>query len=238
MQTDLKIATSQGIEVKARSIYLEEYSKPSEAKFLFCYKITISNKSDKRVKLLNRHWIIIDSNSKKEEVQGAGVVGQQPELDPGQSHEYMSFCTLETNFGTMEGHYEILLDDGSTFFAAIPRFYLAETLNQFDKPKYQRGQIVTNEQEEYRGIITDYDMYFMNDEEIYNKSKYKPAKDKPWYYILIDGTNAISYVAEEHLQVDNNQEDIEHPLLDFFFDGFNGQKYIRNDKTWDELKTA
>ncbi|MBT6843091.1 MAG: Co2+/Mg2+ efflux protein ApaG [Candidatus Melainabacteria bacterium] len=238
MTTDSKLCISQGVEVKASSIYLEEYSKPSEYKFLFCYKITITNKSDQKVKLLNRHWIIIDSNSKQEEVQGPGIVGQQPEIEPNESHEYLSFCNLETHFGTMEGSYEMEKADSSKFQAIIPQFYLADNLNQFDKPKYKRGQTIKHPQEDYRGIIADFDMYFINDEEIYNKSKYKPAKNKPWYYVLIDGTNAISYVAEEHLEPDEDPENIEHPLIEFFFNGFDGNKYIRNDKTWDELKRS
>lgn len=236
MVIDSKLSINQKIEVKAHSIFLEEYSKASEDKFLFCYKITITNNSPQKVKLLNRHWIIIDSNSKKEEVEGPGVVGQQPELKPGESHEYMSFCNLETHFGTMEGFYEMEAADGNKFLAEVKRFFLADNLNQFDKPKYKRGQVVKHPQEEYRGIITDFDMYFINDEEIYNKSKYKPAKDKPWYYVLIDGSNAISYVAEEHLEIDEDQDNLEHPLVEFFFDGFDGEKYVRNGKSWDELK--
>lgn len=238
MTTDSKVLINHDIQVKASSVYLEEYSKPKEGKFLFCYKITISNNSNQKVKLLNRHWIIIDSNSKREEVQGPGVVGQQPELDPGENHEYMSFCNLETHFGTMEGSYEMQGADGSIFLAQIPRFYLADNLNEFDKPKYKRGQIVKHPQEQYLGVVTDYDMYFINDEEIYNKSKYKPAKDKPWYYVLIDGTNAISYVAEEHLEINQDQKKIEHPLVEFFFDDFNGSQYLRNEKSWDELKRS
>lgn len=236
-KTNSKSAVDHGVKVQALTVYLDEYSNPKKHKYLFCYKIRISNESKQTVQLLNRHWIIIDSNSKIEEVQGPGVVGQQPILEPGQSHEYFSFCNLETNFGTMEGSYEMLDAEGQTFMAAIPRFYLAETLNQFDKPLFKRGHIVKHKSDDYRALITDYDMYFMNDEEIYNKNDPKPAKDKPWYYVLIDGTNAISYVAQEQLELDmNDNESMSHPLVDFFFTGFDGEKYIRNDKTWDELK--
>jgi ApaG protein len=235
-----EIKTESQVDVSAKTIYLEEYSKPAEKSFLFCYKISITNNGNKKVKLLNRHWIIIDSDSKKSEVRGPGVVGQQPELAPGESHEYLSFCNLETNFGTMEGSYEMIDEDNNTFFAKIPRFYLADNLNSFDKPSFKRGQIVRHKTEGFRALITDYDMYFINDEEIYNKNSNKPAKNKPWYYVLIDQSNAISYVAEEHLELEDDQESIEHPLLDFFFDGFSTKenKYLRNNKTWDELKRA
>lgn len=240
LMTDININMDSKVKVTAKTIYMEEYSKAPENNFLFCYKITIKNETNKKVKLLNRHWIIIDSNSRKTEVNGPGVVGQQPELEPGESHEYFSFCNLETKFGTMEGSYEMIDEDNNTFFAEIPRFFLSDNLNEFDKPLYKRGQVVKHKKEEFRALITDYDMYFINDEEIYNKNSSKPARNKPWYYVLIDKTNAISYVAQEHLELDENQENIEHPLLDFFFDGFDSKekKFRRNDKTWEELKRA
>jgi hemimethylated DNA binding protein len=78
-------------------------------------------------------------------------------------------------------------------------------------------------------------MYFINDEEIYNKDETKPAKDKPWFYVLINKTNAISYIAQENLVPAGEFVEIEHPLVDFFFKDFDDEKYIRNDKTWDEL---
>jgi ApaG protein len=238
MQETVKSITS-AVEVNAKTIFLEEYSKPSKKQFLFSYKIHIQNNSKETVKLLNRHWIIIDSDSNRNEVKGSGVVGLQPEIAPGHSHEYYSFCNLETNFGTMEGSYEMQnLKTNETFWVMIPRFYLAETLNQFDKPLYSRGSIVSHKNEDIRGVITDYDMYFINDEELYSKSSNKPSRDKPWYYVLIDGTNAISYIPQEHLKLDDNKKEIEHPLVDFFFDDFDGDKYIRNENTWEQLKRA
>jgi ApaG protein len=137
MQETAKSLTS-AVEVSAKTIFLEEYSKPSKKQFLFSYKIRIQNNSKDIVKLLNRHWVIIDSDSNRNEVNGSGVVGLQPEIFPGHYHEYYSFCNLETNFGTMEGSYEMQnLKTSETFFVTIPRFYLAETLNQFDKPLSQ-----------------------------------------------------------------------------------------------------
>lgn len=229
---------SSQVKVQAQTIFLDEYSNAEKSHYLFCYKITITNNNPSKVKLLNRHWIIIDSNSKKTEVKGSGVVGQQPELAPEESYQYYSFCNLETNFGTMEGYYEMLDDNQSNFLVEIPRFFLAENLNEFPKPHFKRGSIVRHKRDGFRAIVTDYDMYFINDEEIYNKDPGKPAKDEPWYYVLIDKTNAINYVAQEYFELDENQEDLEHPLVDFFFDGFNGQRYIRNEKTWEQLKRA
>lgn len=227
------------IVVNAKTIYMDEYSNLQKNSFLFCYKITINNESKDKIKLLNRHWIIIDSNSKKTEVKGAGVLGLQPEIESQKNHEYYSFCNLETNFGTMEGFYEIQkIKSKETFWIEIPRFYLADNLNEFERPKFRRGSIVKDTKNNLRGLITDYDMYFINDEEIYNKSKDQAAKNAPWYYILVDGTNAISYVAQENLIQDEDYKAIEHPLVDFFFDNFNGKSYIRNENTWEQLKRA
>ena len=236
MTTSSSVDVKQNIKVSAKTVFLEDYSKAKENKFLFCYKISIQNNSNKSVKLLNRHWIIIDSNSKKDEVKGSGVLGLQPELSPGAKHEYLSFCNLETNFGTMEGSYEFVDQENNTFFVDIPRFYLADNLNEFDKPRFQRGSIVQHKEDGYYAVVTDYDMYFINDEEIYNKDETKPAKDKPWFYVLINKTNAISYIAQENLVPAGEFVEIEHPLVDFFFKDFDDEKYIRNDKTWDELK--
>lgn len=230
--------TDCDIKVVAKTVFLEEYSKPAKKQFLFCYKIQIINESQQKVKLLNRHWIIIDSNSQVNEVKGPGIVGLQPELEPGQSHEYYSFCNLETNFGTMEGSYEMLGEDDKKFSVEIPRFFLAENLNEFQKPLYQRGSLVKHKQENFIGVVTDYDMYFINDEELYNKNSTKPPKDKPWYYVLVNNTNAISYVPEEHLEKQEEFMDINHPLIDFFFDGTENDRYKRNDKTWEHLRRS
>lgn len=222
------------IVVTAKSVFLDDYSKTN--KYLFCYQITIHNQSKEKVKLLNRHWIIIDSNSHKDEVKGSGVLGQQPELEPGASHQYLSFCSLDTNFGTMEGTYEFIDSHNNTFLVQIPRFFLAQNLNEFEKAKFPRGTIVRHKIENFIAVVTDYDMYFINDEEVYQKDKDAVSKNQPWYYVLIHQTNAISYVAQERLEELTEKIELEHPLLDFFFDGFNGENYTRNDKTWDELK--
>lgn len=238
LKMKLETNLSSQIKVSALTMFMDEYSSAYDKKYMFCYKIKIKNESSETVQLLNRHWIILDSNSKKEEVKGAGVIGMQPKLEPGGEHEYISFCNLETNFGSMEGSFEFQDAHGEHFLVEIPRFFIAETLNQLDKPSFRRGHMVRHKKEGFRALITDYDMYFINDEELYNKSANRPAKDKPWFYLLIDETNSISYVAQENLELDEDQETIEHPLVDFFFDGFSDQDghYIRNNKTWEQLK--
>jgi ApaG protein len=78
------------------------------------------------MQLISRHWIITDANGKVEEVQGPGVVGEQPVLAPGQSFEYTSGCPLTTPFGTMHGTYQMITRTGQRFDAQIPAFTLSE----------------------------------------------------------------------------------------------------------------
>lgn len=227
---------TSGVKVGAETAYLDEYSNSRSNEHLFCYKITITNESDQKVKLLSRHWVIIDSNAKREEVKGPGVVGKQPELAPGESHSYFSFCNLETDFGTMEGSYQMIDEAGKEFNIAIPKFFLAHNLFEFEINRFRRGQIVFNALDDYRAVVVDYDMYFLNDEKLYERYPTKPPKDKPWYYVLIDNQNTVGYVSEEHLEASVNLGEINHPLMEFFFDGFDGEKYIRNRKTWQDLR--
>jgi ApaG protein len=115
---------THGIRVEPTAVYSPGDSDPAVPNHVFHYTILISNTSDAPAQLLSRHWIIIDANGLREEVKGPGVVGQTPRLEPGQSFRYQSFCQLKTTWGTMEGTYQFKRDDGETFDAAIPRFYL------------------------------------------------------------------------------------------------------------------
>jgi ApaG protein len=119
---------TEGIRVKAEPLYLPEQSEPGQNQFVFTYKITIRNESDSWMKLKSRHWLIIDSDGKREDVYGPGVVGEEPELEPGESYVYSSFCPLTTNFGTMEGSFSMIRRDGEIFEVRVARFYL--TTNQ------------------------------------------------------------------------------------------------------------
>ena len=110
------------IDVAAR--YLDDQSEPEQDRYVFAYTIRIHNSGKLPARLLKRHWIITDANGKTEEVEGDGVVGEQPYLRPGEKFEYTSGAVLETDLGTMRGDYQMLADDGTQFAAAIPPFTL------------------------------------------------------------------------------------------------------------------
>lgn len=116
---------TDGIRVRAFASYLRDQSNPHEDKFVFAYRITIANEGTTHARLLSRHWVIINGNGDREDVEGPGVVGKTPNLAPGDVFEYTSFCPLDTEWGTMEGTYRMQREDGTTFDAAIGRFYLA-----------------------------------------------------------------------------------------------------------------
>ncbi|MBE7175692.1 MAG: Co2+/Mg2+ efflux protein ApaG [Mucilaginibacter polytrichastri] len=116
---------TDGVKVSVETLYQPEYSNPTSEHFMFAYKICIENLSDYAVQLMRRHWHIFDANGTKREVEGEGVVGLQPIIQPGESHEYVSGCNLKSEFGTMEGTYQMKrLIDGELFEAVIPRFSL------------------------------------------------------------------------------------------------------------------
>ncbi len=113
------------LKVEPKASYLVDESDPAKDKYVFSYTIRITNVGDVPVKLVGRHWIITDAENKVQEVKGLGVVGQQPELKPGESFEYTSGASLPTSMGTMRGTYQIRADDGATFDAPIPPFTLS-----------------------------------------------------------------------------------------------------------------
>ena len=118
---------SQGIEVEAQSFFVPEQSQIPQGRYFFSYRIRISNLSYRAVQLVARSWVITDGCGRVETVEGAGVVGQQPKLQPGASFEYESFCPLTTPTGTMKGSYQMLcLESGDNFQAEIPAFFLIE----------------------------------------------------------------------------------------------------------------
>ena len=118
-------AITNGVKVRVSSRFLEERSNPQTNKFIFAYTVTITNTEAVPVQLVSRKWIIKDADGDIETVEGPGVVGEKPVLQPGQSFEYTSFCPLGTPFGTMEGHYNMVSADGSRFQARIAPFGLA-----------------------------------------------------------------------------------------------------------------
>ncbi len=117
--------TTKGIRVQVESRYLPEQSSPKDSQYLFAYRIRISNQGDGQAQLVSRHWVITDADGHVEQVQGPGVVGEQPVLSPGSIFEYTSFCPLRTAVGAMQGTYQMVTGDGDEFDAVIAPFTLA-----------------------------------------------------------------------------------------------------------------
>ncbi len=117
--------TTRGVRVQVQPRYMPEQSDPKAGKYLFAYHITIENHGAETVQLVSRHWIITDGDGDKAEVKGAGVVGEQPRLAPGESFEYTSACPLSTPVGTMQGSFQMVTDNGHQFDALINPFRLA-----------------------------------------------------------------------------------------------------------------
>jgi ApaG protein len=117
-------ARSDGILVEVRSDYRPDRSEPRQRRWLFSYTVTIRNEGSTPAQLVSRRWLITDGAGQREVVEGDGVVGRQPRLEPGEAFEYSSFCVLPTSHGSMRGSYQMVRDDGSTFDAEIAPFSL------------------------------------------------------------------------------------------------------------------
>jgi ApaG protein len=117
-------STTRDIEVAVEPFYLPDRSNPDENRYVWGYRVTIANNSNGFVKLISRHWRITDGSGRVEEVRGPGVVGEQPELNPGDSFQYTSGCPLSTPSGIMVGSYLMLDGEGDAFEVAIPAFSL------------------------------------------------------------------------------------------------------------------
>jgi ApaG protein len=113
------------VQVSAKTQYLAEQSDEAEARYVFAYTITIRNVGNVTAQLISRHWIITDAQGLVQEVRGLGVVGAQPVLKPGESHEYTSGTAIATPVGTMRGSYQMTAEDGHRFDAPIPEFTLS-----------------------------------------------------------------------------------------------------------------
>ncbi len=119
-------AETRGVRVHVESKYSPDHSSPGDRKWFFLYTVTIGNQGDTTVRLLQRRWVILDATGHVEEVRGPGVVGQQPQLRPGEQFEYTSGCPLGTPFGSMSGSYQMLTESGELFDAEIAQFALSE----------------------------------------------------------------------------------------------------------------
>lgn len=121
--------TTEHITVSVRPLFLETESNVLARKFVFAYFIRIENNGTANVQLRRRHWIITHDTGKVEEVEGEGVIGKQPVIEPGRFHEYNSFCILESMEGFMEGTYTMERSSGEQFVVEIPRFFLKAMAN-------------------------------------------------------------------------------------------------------------
>lgn len=116
---------SHNIAIHVETAYLPEQSDPEKKRYVFSYHITITNNDAQPVQLLRRHWRIVDGDEQAQEVEGEGVIGEQPVIEPHQSYSYTSGTVLGTRVGSMQGHYLMKTSDGETFNADIEPFTLA-----------------------------------------------------------------------------------------------------------------
>jgi ApaG protein len=114
---------SEGVEVSVEIFYQQDYSNPLNQEYMFAYRVTIENHNTFSIKLLRRHWFIFDSNGEHKEVEGEGVIGIQPILQPTENYQYVSGCNLKTEMGKMHGTY--LMENQNNmerFYVKIPSF--------------------------------------------------------------------------------------------------------------------
>jgi ApaG protein len=124
-------AITKGIQVSVETTYQPDFSNPQQHHYVFTYKVRIENKSNHTVQLLRRRWEIYDATETRKIVEGDGVVGQQPILEPGESHTYVSGCNLKSGIGKMRGSFIFeKLMDGKLMEIVIPEFQLISTLFQ------------------------------------------------------------------------------------------------------------
>lgn len=122
---EMATALTSGIVISVDCRYEQKFSNPSNRLFIFSYGIHIENKNTHPIKLLSRYWKISDSNTKKRIVEGEGVIGEQPSIEPGQTYSYRSTCDLNTDTGKMKGYYIMKnLETNDEFKVAIPEFLL------------------------------------------------------------------------------------------------------------------
>lgn len=117
-------SVTRNIEVSVEPFYLDDRSDPAENRYVWAYRVTIANHSSEFVQLMSRYWHITDALGRVEEVRGMGVVGEQPELEPGDSYQYTSGCPLSTPSGIMVGRYTMRNQAGQLFEVDIPAFSL------------------------------------------------------------------------------------------------------------------
>jgi ApaG protein len=117
-------ATTDGVTVRVSVSYLPEQSEPERGRWFWAYHIRLENEGEETVQLLTRHWVITDGRGARHSVEGEGVVGEQPVIEPGASFDYVSGCPLATPSGAMQGTYRMVRENGAIFDVEIPRFAL------------------------------------------------------------------------------------------------------------------
>lgn len=122
------VEVSHDISVRVKPVYLEEESSAVAKKHVFAYFITIKNLGSRNVQLLRRHWEIENASGSAHEVDGEGVIGQKPTIEPGEEHTYNSFCVLESYRGSMKGFYTMRAVEGGKLKVRIPEFRLVSHL--------------------------------------------------------------------------------------------------------------
>ena len=121
----METSITKGIKITVQPKYQPEQSQPEEDKYIFSYEILIENKSEFTVQLMRRHWYIFDSVGAKREVEGPGVVGEQPVLAPGEKFKYKSWCPLLSQMGSMKGNFLMVRkDNNERFNVIVPQFQM------------------------------------------------------------------------------------------------------------------
>ena len=124
----MQTAITRGVKVSVETFYQLDYSNPLKSEYMFAYRITIVNQSEQTLQLLSRHWHIVDANGIEKQIEGEGVIGQQPILRSNESYQYVSGCNLNTEIGKMFGTYTMTnIGNGKRFDVNIPVFQLVAT---------------------------------------------------------------------------------------------------------------
>ena len=131
-------AATRDIVVRVSVSFLPEQSEPAKGRWFWAYHVRIENEGGAAVQLISREWTIVDGRGGKHEVQGEGVVGEQPVIEPGGSFDYVSGCPLATPTGFMEGRYHMIGADGGSFAVTIPRFPLVASAVATGDPRRAR----------------------------------------------------------------------------------------------------
>ena len=125
--------TTQDILVEVFPHYVPERSSPENNQYFYAYRIKITNNGEPACRVIHRHWKIKDGNGKTYDVQGSGVVGEQPMLKSGESFEYTSFCPLHSPYGNMRGKYQMIDEFGNRFWITVPVFFFRPTKELMDQ---------------------------------------------------------------------------------------------------------